>query len=589
MGLFSRGKTLDDRYLEVLALAKTAHERPHPNPWPQIQELCWRLLKDCEPRIIDDPRAPIVTLATGKIAFLTELSAKNWHRVVAIGWMMATAIAQLDAQHEITPQPGLLAAFAKDLFRKAELTCYAAHRAGLPTPAAMIAEQLTSIRLGDRTLKRSVGSWATTSTAADHEAMLGTVAGRIDSARRPVVYDGDPGGLDAFYQTKLREDFADVDRARSGARVAMSYGLSLPLEAMRVTGRSLLYVGGGLTDGVAVLFDAAAIDDPARSIASSVELPGVDITAVERKISELHAVAAARRAREVTGTALSSHVEDLLGWLGESLWQPVLARWPHLRDRPLAVVPLGELAQLPLYTALIDDEPACAALDLTIAPSARSLVLAGEHPAATGAAFVAADPATGDDELPFVVPEANAVAAVHGVTPVIIGQPVGQQDEDRLRAAPAAMPPHESAGELLARLRASATIHLACHGVIRPSEPLDSALVLGGSLTLSTMLSEDLLPGTTMVLSACDLAGIGKHTPGEQLGFPAVLLAAGARSVIAALWPVPDANRTVRLMTRLHEELATAPATRALGRAVAGARDAGAPASLWASFTHFGA
>ena len=302
------------------------------------------------------------------------------------------------------------------------------------------------------------------------------------------------------------------------------------------------------------------------------------------------AVAAARRAREVTGTALTKHVEQLLAWLGESVWRPVLDHWPDLRRRRLAVVPLGEMAQLPLYTALVDDEPVCAMLDVTVAPSARSLVLAGEHPIATGSAFVAADPATGEDELPYVVDEAHAVAAVHGVPAVIVRDASGPPADDRMRATPDTMPQLATVpGDMLRQIRASATVHLACHGLIRPSAPLDSALLLGGSLTVATMLTEDLLPGMTMVLSACDLAGIGKQTPGEQLGFPAVLLAAGARSVVAALWPVPDTSRTVRLMTHLHEERTAAPTARALGSAIARSRDSGAPASLWASFTYFGA
>jgi len=75
-----------------------------------------------------------------------------------------------------------------------------------------------------------------------------------------------------------------------------------------------------------------------------------------------------------------------------TVWQPLLDRWPDLREWPFVVLPLGEAAQLPLYTALIDDRPACATLDLTIAPSARPLVLAAEHPIASGATLVAADP-----------------------------------------------------------------------------------------------------------------------------------------------------------------------------------------------------
>jgi len=239
---------------------------------------------------------------------------------------------------------------------------------------------------------------------------------------------------------------------------------------------------------------------------------------------------------------------------------------------------------------MVAGRPACSVLDLTIAPSARFLVLASEHPAATGPVFVAGDPSSGENLLPCVVAEVKAVAAVHDVEPAIFNEPAEPVPEDgRLRTASSRTPGEPAGTELLSRLRGSAVVHLACHGIIAPGAPLRSALLLGGELSLETVLAEDLLPGCTIVLSACDLAGIGTDLPGEQMGFPGVLLAGAARTVVAALWPVPDSHRTVRLMKRFHEELRNTTPDRALGTAIGQAFDSGAPASIWAPFTCFGA
>lgn len=132
MGLFGRRKSLNDRYLKIKELAEHAHDNPGgPNLWPRVQELAWRLIKDCVPRLGDDLQAAAVALATAKILLVVDLSARNWHRVVAIGWVMATAIGKIDLDNETRPRPGLLEAFARDLFRNAEMIAYAAHHAGV--------------------------------------------------------------------------------------------------------------------------------------------------------------------------------------------------------------------------------------------------------------------------------------------------------------------------------------------------------------------------------------------------------------------------------------------------------------------------
>ena len=99
-------------------------------------------------------------------------------------------------------------------------------------------------------------------------------------------------------------------------------------------------------------------------------------------------------------------------------------------------------------------------------------------------------------------------------------------------------------------------IHLACHGVFRSTNPLASALQLGdGWLTAQDVLDEDLgLRGATVVLSACS-AGRGADEVPDPLGLTWACLAAGAQSVIAALWPVDDAV-TAQLMARFYRDLA---------------------------------
>lgn len=592
MGTF-RTRTLDARYLELRELAEHAQANPQPNLWPRVQEAGWQLLKDCVTRMATDSRAAIVAHATAKITLTCEAGAENWHRVMAIGWAMSSAVSVLDAMSGPEFDRDFMAALAEDLFRRAEVVSYAAHRAKTPAVAGALAEQLTSIRLGERTLWRSLTGLAAR-PHADQEHVLRTTRRRLREIQQPptggLSFSGRPDQMNAWFEDEIRKNFRDIDRNRSGARVAMSYGVGLPLEAMRMTGRSLLYIGGGLREGVAILFDAAALDDPARPLATSIGLPGYDLSAVGEKVAELHKAAADRRARMVLGTVLTLRIEQLLTSLGESVWRPILGEWPQIRESPVALIPLGESGQLPLYTAMVDGRPACSVLNLTVAPSARSLVLAGEYKPTPGPAFIAADPSSGDEELYYVVDEAKAVAAIYGIAPIVIRDSSAAPPlEERMRTTSSRPHGESSSAQLVARLRGSAIIHLACHGVIEPKAPLHSAILLGGALTLETMLAEDLRPGCLIVLSACDLAGIGTDLPGEQLGFPAALLAGGARSVIAALWPVPDAPPTVRLMQHFHEGLTMASTSEALGAALGHAFDSGAPASLWAPFTCFGA
>ena len=103
-------------------------------------------------------------------------------------------------------------------------------------------------------------------------------------------------------------------------------------------------------------------------------------------------------------------------------------------------------------------------------------------------------------------------------------------------------------------------IHIASHGLVDVEIPLLSSLVLStrdahGQSINGRVLAADFmtrkLSADMVVLSACDTA-LGRNIAGEGLiGLRYVMIARGARAVVASLWPVPDQIGT-RLMSGLY-------------------------------------
>ena len=92
--------------------------------------------------------------------------------------------------------------------------------------------------------------------------------------------------------------------------------------------------------------------------------------------------------------------------------------------------------------------------------------------------------------------------------------------------------------------------HLAAHGLVRPDAPVLSQLVFAdGPLTLYEMQGS--MPAE-LILSACSVGRERTYRGGLAVGFPAVALASGSRSVVAPEVDVPD-GATRRVMVRYHE------------------------------------
>jgi CHAT domain-containing protein/Tfp pilus assembly protein PilF len=104
-------------------------------------------------------------------------------------------------------------------------------------------------------------------------------------------------------------------------------------------------------------------------------------------------------------------------------------------------------------------------------------------------------------------------------------------------------------------------VHIASHFVFRPGSLADSYLLLGDGTHLTLdVIKTDALPlrGVEMLtLSACDTAVGEEDADGREIeSFAALAQRQGVRSVLAALWAVPDLSTSV-FMARFYASLAS--------------------------------
>ncbi|HEY0698175.1 MAG TPA: CHAT domain-containing protein, partial [Micromonospora sp.] len=196
-----------------------------------------------------------------------------------------------------------------------------------------------------------------------------------------------------------------------------------------------------------------------------------------------------------------------------------------LADRPLVMVPVAALHAVP-WAGL----PSCAGRPVTVAPSATVWLRATRQIPPDGVPVLVAGPrlAAADTE----------VRALADVLPDAVSLTGGRATADAVITA----------------LDGAGLAHVAAHGSFRVDNPLFSTLELTDGPLTAYELERLARPPGCVVLSACD-SGLSAVRPGDELlGFTAVLLGAGTRTLIASLLPVP-ADLTTALMLDLHRRM----------------------------------
>jgi CHAT domain-containing protein len=295
---------------------------------------------------------------------------------------------------------------------------------------------------------------------------------------------------------------------------------------------------------------------------TTTRIPGV-MPAVETQLVALRA----QWSRFSIGPAFARrHQAALLASAREVLWslhrlvlEPVLPLLDAVTDE-LVVVPHRRLHQVPFH-ALYDG--AAHLVERWAVTAAPSDLVAAPSPAATAPALVLAVP---DAQAPLVAAEAQALAAVLPHAEVLVG---ADATWDALRAA----------------VPGPALLHIACHGLYRPGNPLFSALRLADRWVTSAEVLELDLRGSLVTLSACESGRHGSDAA-EPAGLAWAFLAAGATGAVVSQWVAHDAA-TTHLMSAFYGHLAAGqPPAHALRAAQLATAQRWPHPFFWAPFSH---
>ncbi|AEV85786.1 Tetratricopeptide repeat protein 28 [Actinoplanes sp. SE50] len=345
--------------------------------------------------------------------------------------------------------------------------------------------------------------------AAELDEMRG-VAAELTAARRAGTSVADLERRQAALENRVRDrlrqrdgDHAAAAAPASADRLTALLGEAAIIEYVESAGRLFALL---VADGRVLLRPLG----PAARIAGPLErLP----------FAMRRAACGTGRGPEAAGQLLAT----LGGRLDDFLIGPVR---DALGDRPVVLVPTGTLQSLPWGLL-----PSLNGRPVTVTPSATLWSQAAGRPRRTGRPLVVAGP-----DLPGSVTEAAQLGRLYPAATTLTGSAA-------------------TAGAVLAALPHADIAHLAAHGSFRRDNPLFSCLRLAdGPLTVHDLQTLPAVP-ELVVLAACD-SGLSLVCPGDELlGFSAALLALGARSLIAAMLPVPD-EAAAELMALVHQRLA---------------------------------
>ncbi len=345
----------------------------------------------------------------------------------------------------------------------------------------------------------------------------------------------DPNGVERQRQADLREVRRQIAAARVtlGELIASAATLDsailpprLDAETIQTTARAL---GRPIVYLLATAWGSVALI--AADTLESLPLPDLTRADVQRLLREHGALLSATQGH--SSKDLEPALEATEQALSAPLIRPLFEWCERHGHRSLIVIGLGDVGLLPLQVAAIP-----AGLDLRFAPSARAL--ARRRPLADAPCLMTlGDPASAElRPLPFARVESDLARSAF----------------EREAATVRDLSTSPMLDDVARELEGATHVHLACHGKFRPSMPFESVLLLAGeeAMQVSWLMAPflKLSSAELVVLSACNSGSEEAwRTPDEAIGFPATLLVAGARQVIAAQWEVSDVA-TLLLMHR---------------------------------------
>jgi CHAT domain-containing protein/Tfp pilus assembly protein PilF len=309
----------------------------------------------------------------------------------------------------------------------------------------------------------------------------------------------------------------------------------------------------------------------------------------------------------------AAEVETVLIPLGTEALRPRIAVWRHLTERTapppeffaearalydllirpverhllvakrLVICPDGPLHQLPFAALRRDGAYLAEWKPLTLVPSGTVLEqLTRSRPTAPGTRSLVAFGGAQAPGLPTLAGGRREVAAITSLFPGAKAYLGAEATEERVKALG----------------KGAGYVHFAAHGVLNERLPLESALAFSpapseagsgsGLLHAWEIFERVRLDADLVTLSACRSAA-GTEVAGEGiLGLTRAFQYAGARSVLASLWRVPDKS-TPSFMRRFYGALKQGVAKdEALRRAQLASIRAGHHPVRWASFQLYG-
>jgi len=351
----------------------------------------------------------------------------------------------------------------------------------------------------------------------------------------------DPG---ARHRRRLLLHERAVELEREIALVQLEVPVATPRPALEYRGPILSALRERLPAAVAVLAYHALGDEVIAFVEADGQLSFVrGVTSLSRVELLLDRLAAHWiRFRVGSGLAhrhaprLVATARKILADLYDELLRPVahlLDLSPTATPLRLAVVPHGALHQVPFHALHDGVHDLLEVAEVSYAPSATALSMMRPPRPFDGPALVLGVPAP---DIPAVRAEVTAVAAS---LPGAAAHLAEEATTDLLRtAAPTA-----------------SVVHLACHGLFRPDNPMFSALQLHDRwLTAAEALGLE-LGGGLVTLSACE-SGATRVSGGgdEAIGLPRAFLGAGAAAVLVSLWLAED-GPTATLMQDFYSRI----------------------------------